>query len=178
MTKPRLSRASTPRQPTERSYSQITLLRRLSLNVAGTEVDVVTNGDTCRTRNIVVLKMLLIGIFNRWLCQKLNRMPTASQNPPRSSDEISRVTFSLTWSTKVETRFALATTYLTSTLKLAAAHAAAGNQGRPADPGFRCIDCHGGVGLPGRARVKALAAMDLANDSSPAAAAAPPPPAR
>ena len=119
MTKPRLSRASTPRQPTERSYSQITLLRRLSLNVVGTEVDVVTNGDTCRTRNIVVLKMLLIGIFNRWLCQKLNRMPAASQNPPRSSDEISRVTFSLTWSTKVETRFALATTYLTSTLKLA-----------------------------------------------------------
>lgn len=48
-----------------------------------------------------------------------------------------------------------------SAASLAAAHAAAGNQGRPADPGFRCIDCHGGVGLPGRARVKALAAMDL-----------------
>ena len=44
---------------------------------------------------------------------------------------------------------------------LAAAHAVAGNEQRPSDPGFRCIDCHGGVGLFGRARVKVLAAKDL-----------------
>jgi len=43
---------------------------------------------------------------------------------------------------------------------LAAAHAAAGNDARAADPAFRCIDCHGGVGLHGRARVKLLAAKD------------------
>jgi hypothetical protein len=43
---------------------------------------------------------------------------------------------------------------------LAAAHAAAGNPDRPGDPGFRCIDCHGGVGLFGRSRVKVLAAKD------------------
>ena len=30
-----------------------------------------------------------------------------------------------------------------------------------ADAAFRCIDCHGGTGLAGRARVKALAAQDL-----------------
>lgn len=45
-------------------------------------------------------------------------------------------------------------------VSLAAAHAAAGNSERPADAGFRCIDCHGGVGLAGRARVKLLAAKD------------------
>jgi hypothetical protein len=42
---------------------------------------------------------------------------------------------------------------------LAAAHAAAGVRGRE-DPRFRCIDCHGGSGPLGRARVKALAAKD------------------
>ena len=42
---------------------------------------------------------------------------------------------------------------------LAAAHAHAGNRDRD-DGAFRCIDCHGGVGLVGRARVKALAAKD------------------
>jgi hypothetical protein len=41
---------------------------------------------------------------------------------------------------------------------LAAAHAAAGNRAR--GDGFRCIDCHGGVGALGRLRVKALAAAD------------------
>lgn len=41
---------------------------------------------------------------------------------------------------------------------LAGAHAVAGVPGR--DAGFRCIDCHGGTGLVGRARVKALAARD------------------
>jgi hypothetical protein len=41
---------------------------------------------------------------------------------------------------------------------LAAAHAAAG---RPAHGGaFRCIDCHGGTGFAGRARVKALTLRD------------------
>jgi nitrate/TMAO reductase-like tetraheme cytochrome c subunit len=45
-------------------------------------------------------------------------------------------------------------------LSLAAAHAAAGNPDRPDSPDFRCIDCHGGVGLVGRARVKLLAAKD------------------
>jgi len=44
---------------------------------------------------------------------------------------------------------------------LAAAHAVAGNRERPNAPDFRCIDCHGGVGLVGRARVKVLAAKDL-----------------
>lgn len=43
---------------------------------------------------------------------------------------------------------------------LAAAHGAASLEARPDDPAFRCIDCHGGVGLVGRARVKALAAKD------------------
>jgi len=42
---------------------------------------------------------------------------------------------------------------------LAAAHARAGNDAR-ADGAFRCIDCHGGTSLVGRARVKALAAKD------------------
>lgn len=42
---------------------------------------------------------------------------------------------------------------------LAAAHAAAGNDAA-ADGAFRCIDCHGGTGLLGRARVKALSAKD------------------
>ena len=42
---------------------------------------------------------------------------------------------------------------------LAAAHAVAGSE-RRADGAFRCIDCHGGVSLLGRARVKALAAKD------------------
>jgi len=42
---------------------------------------------------------------------------------------------------------------------LAAAHAAAGIRGRD-DPRFLCIDCHGGSGLLGRARVKALAGKD------------------
>lgn len=41
---------------------------------------------------------------------------------------------------------------------LAAAHAVAGVADREA--GFRCIDCHGGTSLVGRARVKALAAKD------------------
>lgn len=44
---------------------------------------------------------------------------------------------------------------------LAAAHAVAGNDARLEDPAFRCIDCHGGVGFLGKARVKALAAKDL-----------------
>jgi nitrate/TMAO reductase-like tetraheme cytochrome c subunit len=42
---------------------------------------------------------------------------------------------------------------------LAAAHGAARVEGR-ADAAFRCIDCHGGVGLAGRLRVKTLAARD------------------
>ena len=45
-------------------------------------------------------------------------------------------------------------------MSLAAAHAAAGNAARPDSPEFRCIDCHGGVGFVGRARVKVLAAKD------------------
>jgi len=45
-------------------------------------------------------------------------------------------------------------------VSLAAAHALAGNPDRPGDPAFRCIDCHGGVGFLGRARVKVLAAKD------------------
>lgn len=43
---------------------------------------------------------------------------------------------------------------------LAAAHGAAPVEARPDDTAFRCIDCHGGVGLVGRARVKLLAAKD------------------
>jgi len=39
---------------------------------------------------------------------------------------------------------------------LAAAHGSARFDGRE----FRCIDCHGGTSLPGRVRVKALAAKD------------------
>jgi nitrate/TMAO reductase-like tetraheme cytochrome c subunit len=42
---------------------------------------------------------------------------------------------------------------------LAAAHGAAGVDGR-SDPAFRCIDCHGGTGALGRARVKLLSARD------------------
>ncbi len=42
---------------------------------------------------------------------------------------------------------------------LASAHAAAGAAWRD-DGAFRCIDCHGGTSLLGRARVKALAAKD------------------
>ena len=42
---------------------------------------------------------------------------------------------------------------------LAGAHGAALVKTRE-DGDFRCIDCHGGVGLVGRARVKALAAKD------------------
>lgn len=44
-------------------------------------------------------------------------------------------------------------------VSLAAAHAAAEVAGRN-DPAFRCIDCHGGASLRGRARVKLLAAKD------------------
>jgi nitrate/TMAO reductase-like tetraheme cytochrome c subunit len=42
---------------------------------------------------------------------------------------------------------------------LAGRHAEAGSSLHP-DGGFRCIDCHGGASLRGRARVKALAAKD------------------
>lgn len=44
-------------------------------------------------------------------------------------------------------------------VSLAVAHAAAGNEARP-DAAFRCIDCHGGTGFAGRARVKLLSARD------------------
>jgi hypothetical protein len=44
-------------------------------------------------------------------------------------------------------------------VSLAVAHAAAGNEQR-ADGAFRCIDCHGGTGFAGRARVKLLSARD------------------
>jgi Cytochrome c3 len=44
-------------------------------------------------------------------------------------------------------------------LSLAAAHAQAGNDGR-ADGALRCIDCHGGTGVTGRARVKLLSLRD------------------
>jgi len=44
-------------------------------------------------------------------------------------------------------------------VSLAVAHAAAGNDAR-ADGAFRCIDCHGGTGLAGRARVKLLSLRD------------------
>jgi nitrate/TMAO reductase-like tetraheme cytochrome c subunit len=43
---------------------------------------------------------------------------------------------------------------------LAAAHGSARASDGNDQRGFRCIDCHGGVGLVGRARVKALAAKD------------------
>jgi hypothetical protein len=42
---------------------------------------------------------------------------------------------------------------------LAARHAEVGVAGRD-DPGFRCIDCHGGTSWPGRFRVKLHAAVD------------------
>lgn len=44
-------------------------------------------------------------------------------------------------------------------VSLAVAHAVAGNDGRD-DGAFRCIDCHGGTGFVGRARVKLLSAKD------------------
>jgi len=44
-------------------------------------------------------------------------------------------------------------------LSLAVAHAAAGNDART-DGAFRCIDCHGGTGFAGRARVKLLSLRD------------------
>ncbi len=44
-------------------------------------------------------------------------------------------------------------------VSLAVAHAAAGNAAR-ADGAFRCIDCHGGTGFAGRARVKWLSFRD------------------
>lgn len=44
---------------------------------------------------------------------------------------------------------------------LAGLHAAATHPGRSQDSAFRCIDCHGGVGLLGRARVKLLAGKDV-----------------
>lgn len=43
---------------------------------------------------------------------------------------------------------------------LAAAHAVQPRADRPEDPRWRCIDCHGGASLLGKARVKALAAKD------------------
>ena len=43
---------------------------------------------------------------------------------------------------------------------LAARHGSLAIASRPASPGMRCIDCHGGVGLLGRARVKLLSAKD------------------
>jgi hypothetical protein len=46
-------------------------------------------------------------------------------------------------------------------VSLAVAHAVAGNEAR-ADGAFRCIDCHGGTGFLGRARVKALSVRDAA----------------
>ena len=46
-------------------------------------------------------------------------------------------------------------------VSLAVAHAAAGNDARR-DGAFRCIDCHGGTGFAGRARVKALSLRDAA----------------
>lgn len=45
-------------------------------------------------------------------------------------------------------------------VNLAALHAIALPESRPDDPEMRCIDCHGGVGIVGRARVKVLAARD------------------
>ena len=46
-------------------------------------------------------------------------------------------------------------------VSLAVAHAVAGNE-RRADGRFRCIDCHGGTGFAGRARVKLLSLRDAA----------------
>jgi len=45
---------------------------------------------------------------------------------------------------------------------MAASHAGAIARERPEDPSMRCIDCHGGVGLLGRAKIKLLAARDAA----------------
>jgi hypothetical protein len=45
-------------------------------------------------------------------------------------------------------------------VSLAGLHAGAPHPARPASEAFRCIDCHGGVGLVGRARTKLLAAKD------------------
>ena len=45
-------------------------------------------------------------------------------------------------------------------MTLAALHAESPVESRPEDPAFRCIDCHGGVGFLGGARVKVLAAKD------------------
>lgn len=45
-------------------------------------------------------------------------------------------------------------------MTLAALHASKAVAARPDDPAMRCIDCHGGVGWLGRARIKALAAKD------------------
>ena len=46
-------------------------------------------------------------------------------------------------------------------VNLAAVHGAVRVESRAGDDaGFRCIDCHGGTGLMGRARVKVLAAKD------------------
>ena len=47
-------------------------------------------------------------------------------------------------------------------LTLASQHARQMPSLRPADPAMRCIECHGGVGWLGRARIKALAARDAA----------------
>jgi nitrate/TMAO reductase-like tetraheme cytochrome c subunit len=46
-------------------------------------------------------------------------------------------------------------------VSLAVAHAVAGSAARE-DGAFRCIDCHGGTGLAGRARVKLLSLRDAA----------------
>ncbi len=43
---------------------------------------------------------------------------------------------------------------------LAGVHAAAMHPERPKSSPFRCIDCHGGVGFVGKARVKVLAGKD------------------
>jgi hypothetical protein len=43
---------------------------------------------------------------------------------------------------------------------LAARHASTLVRERPDSPAFRCIDCHGGVGLVGRARVHLLSVKD------------------
>jgi len=59
-----------------------------------------------------------------------------------------------------EHRDQFAATALASPGSLASAHAAAGHPERVEGSGFRCIDCHGGVGFVGRAQVKVLAAKD------------------
>lgn len=45
-------------------------------------------------------------------------------------------------------------------LNLAARHAGISLSARPESPEFRCIDCHGGVGFVGRAKIKLLSAKD------------------